>query len=374
VLEIANFVADGEIVFEQIAELAHCPGHRDDFRGEAHLGFDLPSLEAIDADVRFADFVRPRCGRRVGDGVRARFGEDHGMGSADDSASRETPKRRLEMRPVRRPYAHVVEAARRLLEPLGIREPRDVDVAAIAHAAGAEYVVPSAKLRGEGHTLRARGGGGRALVAIADTIWGTRHGRFVAAHEVGHLWMHAEQDVLPVFMGSATRLAPGARKIEAEATDAGCEILMPEAWFAGACRGAAPGMRELRAMADRFEVDLAAAALRALLYVEEPCAVVVAKGGVVDWVACSEGWDLYLRRKRPLPEGSAAATVARGGTCAEGGMVCAARVWGERPREEGADGDIDESAAASGEVREYVAKESDLVIAWLVRTGLDVRA
>jgi Zn-dependent peptidase ImmA (M78 family) len=130
----------------------------------------------------------------------------------------------------------------------------------------------------------------RGLVAIKDVIWCTRHGRFVLAHEIGHLLLHAEHDVLPACLDGTAKLAAGARKIESEATDAGCEIVMPEAWFAPDCRGEAPGMDRLRAMADRFDVDLAAAGLRALLYVERPCAMVVARGGVVDWVACSEGW------------------------------------------------------------------------------------
>jgi hypothetical protein len=282
--------------------------------------------------------------------------------------SKKTAPRRLEVRPVRRPYAHVVDAVRRRCAPLGLRDPRDVDVSAIAHDAGAELIVRSKNVRGEGHTLRARGtdDGGRALVAIADTIWGTRHGRFVLAHEVGHLWLHVEQDVLPVFMGSASELPPGSRKIEAEATDAGCELLMPEAWFAVSCRGAAPTIRAVQAMADRFGVDLAAAAMRALLYVEHPCALVVAKGGIVAWVACSEGWDLYLRRKRPLPDGSAAAAAARGGRGARDGIVCDARVWGERPRREG-EPDRDEGAGVGGEVREYVAKDGEQLVVWLVR-------
>jgi hypothetical protein len=46
--------------------------------------------------------------------------------------------------------------------------------------------------------------------------------------------------------------------------------------------------------------------------------------------------------------------------------VCDARVWGERPRREG-EPDGDEGAVVRGEVREYVGKDGDLLIAWLVR-------
>jgi IrrE N-terminal-like domain len=277
------------------------------------------------------------------------------------------PKRPLTLRPVRRPYAHAVDAARALCGPLRMCDPGDIDVEALAHLAGADFLLSHPRVQGEGHTLRASGGAW-GLVAIAQSIWWTRHGRFVLAHEIGHLLLHAGYDVLSACLESGAQLAPGARKIEGEASDAGCEILMPEAWFAPGCRGAAPGGNELRAMAERFDVDVAAAALRALLYVEVPCAMVVAKGGVVDWVACSEGWDLYLRRKAALPEASAAARVVNGGRldARGGGVECDANVWGGRRESEGKS---DEAPAIVGSVREYVHRDerTGAVIAWLVR-------
>jgi hypothetical protein len=285
-------------------------------------------------------------------------------------------KRPLALRPVRRPYPHAVDAARALCEPLGMCDPGDLDVEALAHLAGADVLLSHPRVQGEGHTLRASGGA-RGLVAIGESIWSTRHGRFVLAHEIGHLLLHAGHDVLSACLESGAQLPPGARKIEGEASDAGCEILMPETWFAPGCRGAPPGMTELRAMADRFEVDVTTAGLRALLYVEAPCAIVVAKGGVVEWVACSEGWDLYLRRKAPLPEGSAAARFANGARvdARGGGVECDASVWGGR-RESAAETEIDgekksdEAPAIVGSVKEYVDRDerTGAVIAWLVRS------
>ncbi len=60
-------------------------------------------------------------------------------------------------------------------------------------------------------------------------------------------------------------------------------------------------MEALRALADRFRMSLTSTALRALLFVEQPCAFVLIKRGAIDWCACSEGWDVYLHRRAPVP-------------------------------------------------------------------------
>jgi hypothetical protein len=183
-----------------------------------------------------------------------------------------------------------------------MRDPRDVDLEAIAMHLGA-LVEPRSFPRGEGHLLRDRATG-TALIAVRADLYGTQKGRFVAAHEIGHLISHPDIDALPICTGDVARLPPGARRIEGEASDGGCEILMPEAWFAPSCAGRAPALGELRALASRFDVSLSSTALRALQFVGVPCAFVVVVGGVVDWWACSAGWDVYVHRKTRVPEPS----------------------------------------------------------------------
>lgn len=265
------------------------------------------------------------------------------------------PARRV-IRPVRQPYAHAVAAARGLCTPLGMREPRDIDVEAIAQTLGA-LVMPRPFPRGEGHLLRDRVTGA-SIIAVRDVFVGMPKWRFVVAHEIGHLLLHPHLDALPRCTGNVDRLPPGARKLEGEASDAGCEIVMPEAWFAPRCCGLE--LDGLRALASHFGMSLASTALRALQLTDTPSAYVVTKAGMVEWWACSAGWDVYVHRRARVPDTTAAARAASGLDVAGKAVVLAGAAWGD--------------ARVDVEVREevVVAKEDDVVISWLTRVGGEV--
>ena len=251
------------------------------------------------------------------------------------------------VRPIRRPYPMAVAAVREFCAPRGLREPRDVDVPLLAMEKGA-VVVPGPCGRGEGHLLRGRR---RSLIVIREDLYGTLKGTFVAGHELTHLLCHHALDELPICTGEA-RATPGTRRIEGEASDGSSELLMPEAWFAPAVTGCAtaPTLADLEAMAAHYRVPLEAAALRALLWVNEPCALVVAEHGRVAWCAYSEGWSVYVHRKAPLPEGTGAARVA--------GERVRGAAWGEQTR--GAV-EVTEHAVVSREAGDAT------VVAWLVQ-------
>jgi Zn-dependent peptidase ImmA (M78 family) len=251
-----------------------------------------------------------------------------------------------------------VAAAQAFCAPLGLREPRDRDLELMLMKAGA-LVIPG-RSRGDGHLLR---GPRRSLIVVREELYGTPEGTFVIGHEAGHLLLHHALDDLPICTGEragATRGTLATRRAEGEASDVGSEILMPEAWFAPLVRGTAeaPSLADLVAIAAYFRVSLEAAALRALLFVTRPCAVVVAVEGRVAWWAASEGFSVYVHRKAPLPDGTAAARVARGGAAAAGERIRGA-CWGEETR--GAVELTEHALAAPGPCGE--AK----VVAWLVQ-------
>jgi hypothetical protein len=152
---------------------------------------------------------------------------------------------RKRIRPVRRPYAHAVAAARELCAPLGMRDWDDIDVEAIAVEAEIDCILPRPLRRCEGQLLRSRATG-EALIAVREDLYGTRRARFVIPHEIGHKLLHVAHDVLPRCTGDLVGLTRAEQRLEGEASDAGCEIVMPEALFAPACRGAAPSLDALR--------------------------------------------------------------------------------------------------------------------------------
>ncbi len=122
------------------------------------------------------------------------------------------------MSPVRRPYAHAVEAARAFCAPLRMREPRDVDVEALAMRAGASVILPRKRTRGEGHVLRGRAEDG-GIVAVREDVYGTPKGSFVVVHEIGHMLLHHQHDELPICTGASVAAPPRARKTEGEASE-----------------------------------------------------------------------------------------------------------------------------------------------------------
>jgi Zn-dependent peptidase ImmA (M78 family) len=212
------------------------------------------------------------------------------------------------IRAVRQPYPEAVAAARAFMAPLGIRDPRDLDLEMFASRKGA-IVIPGVT-RGDGHVLR---GARHALIVVREDLYGTPAGLFVGFHEVGHLLCHHALDELPVCTGERVGGTPGTRRIEGEASDAGAELAMPETIFRPLVideEGSAPTLDAIEHAAACFGVEPEAAALRALPWIRTPCALVVAIEGRVAWWACSEGWSVYIHRKAPIPARTAAARVA----------------------------------------------------------------
>jgi hypothetical protein len=209
-----------------------------------------------------------------------------------------------------------VQAARDLVAPLGLREPRDIDVEAIAERAKARAILPMRFTRGEGHLLRGRNGA--AIIAVREDVYGTPKGSLVVLHEVGHLLHPHHPDALSLCTGASKRAPKTAKVSEGEANDVAAEIGMPEAWFAPRCNGEAPSLGALRDLAATFGMSLTATALRALLFVDEPCALVGVARGKVDWWACSRGWSVHIHRKADVRE---PASIRRG--------VIAGSAWGD---------------------------------------------
>jgi hypothetical protein len=255
---------------------------------------------------------------------------------------------------MRRPYAHAVAAARELCAGLGMRDWKDIDVEAVAVKAEIDCILPRPLGTCEGQLLRSRATGA-ALIAVREDLYGTRRANFVIPHEIGHKLLHAAHDVLPRCTSDLAGFTRAEKKIEGEASDAGCEIVMPEALFAPECAGAAPPLDALRDLSDRASMSLTATAMRALLFVEVPCAFVLVERGLVSWCACSEGWDVYIHRRAAVPEGTATAAVLRTGQQRVGGVRALGSAWGEA--ENGVE--IVEHA--------HYAKDVDVALVWLVR-------
>jgi hypothetical protein len=83
---------------------------------------------------------------------------------------------------------------------------------------------------------------------------------------------------------------------ESEANDFAAELLMPEIFFKKACERDRPSLRDVADLAETFGTSLTATALRFVHFSPEPCAVVHATEGAVDWLDWSADFKLGIKK------------------------------------------------------------------------------
>jgi len=238
-----------------------------------------------------------------------------------------------------RPFAEeAVEAYRALDARLRMTSPSDIDLVAIAAEMGA--FVQTGRLAHEtAHVLRA---GRIASITIdpeksAGYAWRTALG-----HEMGHVACDdAHDDFARCTIEKPTR---ATAHVEKRATDFGTLVTMPERMFEPRWRTrSTPSIDAIRWMARVFAVPTESAALRALRFEEEACAVVFstveAKGErprVKWWARGHEGFDAAIFWRRKVNEATLAYALHAG--AAERGMRARTVpdvAWGKTP--DGAD-------------------------------------
>ncbi len=159
--------------------------------------------------------------------------------------------------------------AEQLLQALGVTDPRDIDLEAIAYDQGA--VVKYRSLNG--CEARIVGYGGRAIITVDDRHRPTRV-RFSTAHELGHWHSHRGRSLVcrPEDIGNARR---GPLDPERIADGYAADLLLPRFLFvsrADALRRTT--VENIEAVADEFSTSITATAIRFVEYGPEPAMLV----------------------------------------------------------------------------------------------------
>lgn len=105
------------------------------------------------------------------------------------------------------------------------------------------------------------------------------------------------------------------RRYEWEANQFAAELLMPQHLFSRDAGQRDPTFHEIAEMASTgaYDVSATAAAIRFVEVTQEACALVSARGGVIDWVVKSRSFVYRIPWIRDrLPMGSLATAVSRG--------------------------------------------------------------
>ena len=204
-----------------------------------------------------------------------------------------------------------VEAARSLIDELGIERPTEIDVELIAAYLGV-FVTYRPLVNQEGHLLRSRDAG---LVVVNESATLSSKWRFVVAHELGHFVLHPDEDQLHVCTEGTLNEAGRITTQEIEANDFAAELLMPSSLFApraGAVGAGPPSIWEVADIARAFDTSLTSTALRFIQHTDQACALAHVTKGRIDWWTRTPAFVPHLRRGARISENTLTAAVAAG--------------------------------------------------------------
>lgn len=213
-------------------------------------------------------------------------------------------------------------APARLLHDLGITEPEDIDLDAIAFSCGALVV----RDRLDGCEARLLGAGERAFITV-NSASDTHRQRFSIGHELGH-WMHdrgnasfrcSKRD----FVHSWGEMSP-----EKRANQYAAELLLPRSMFRPRAERLPMTLETASALADLFQASLTATAIRLVEHGSFPAMVLLSGSNGIRWSFRGQDVPSEIRlRDRPGVDSCAADLLADAGS--EGPTDVCAGAWFE---------------------------------------------
>lgn len=219
------------------------------------------------------------------------------------------------MTPARSPAA--------LLDELGIRDPADIDVEAIAQHCGATVLYEPL----HGCEARIIGRGDRSIITVRDDVIRSRQ-RFSVGHELGH-WMRDRARVAFSCTARVYRAEWAADNAEHRANSFAAELLLPERIIRPATRSLPVTFDTARALAETFQTSLTATTIRLVELGPQPAMVVCsARSGDRKWFFRSA--DVLLWPHDRLGRDTVAIDVASGAK-SPGPTEVAAATWINHP-------------------------------------------
>jgi Zn-dependent peptidase ImmA (M78 family) len=175
-----------------------------------------------------------------------------------------------------------------LLHSLGITEPDEIDVCAIAQTQGATVVEKPVR----GCEARIMGYGEKALIVVNSEAIPSRK-RFSVAHELGH-WM---RDAGKISLGCdpETRLGSGELNSETSADRYASDLLMPRFMFEPRAKRRPMTFETASDLAREFRTSLTATSIRLIDYGSHPAMLVCSDAEGIRWFSRGRGVPTILR-------------------------------------------------------------------------------
>jgi IrrE N-terminal-like domain len=219
-------------------------------------------------------------------------------------------------------------SADKIIKELGIFEPADIDIEAIAQYCCATIVYE----RLTGCEARLIGNADRAIITVnSDSPRGRQ--RFSAAHELGH-WM-LDRNKIGFSCSKALFWSQwGTANPERSANEFAADLLLPRTVFDHYAHACPITLKVVRDLATRFEMSLAATAIRLVQRGSFPAMVIYLTQGIRKWfVAGPDVPSALWPRERPTLN-TVAGELSRGRSTNAGPQTVQADGWLTHPKSE----------------------------------------
>lgn len=168
-------------------------------------------------------------------------------------------------------------SAEQLIEDLGITEPDEIDIEAIAQYCGATIVYEPLK----GCEARILGTDTKAIITVNSDSPRTRQ-RFSGGHELGH-WMRDRGKAAFACTESVFQSEWRTNNAEAKANEFAAELLMPTKIFGAHARSREVTFATVKDLANRFGTSITATAIRLVAVGSYPAMVIFSRDGRRRW-------------------------------------------------------------------------------------------
>lgn len=209
-----------------------------------------------------------------------------------------------------------------LLNELGISEPEDILIEAIAEYCGATVVYEPL----EGSAARILGYGDRAFISV-DSKSRRERQRFSAGHELGHWMMDRGKIASFVCADKVFATEWNNENPEHRANRYAAELLLPESMFIPRAKKREMTFTTVRDLATQFQMSLTATAIRLVELGSYPAMVVCSGHGRRIWFQRGPDVPKSLRARDKPGAYTAAYDLLRGGIAPDGPLDVDADGW-----------------------------------------------
>lgn len=217
-----------------------------------------------------------------------------------------------------------VVRARSIINELGLREPSEIDIEAIAALRGV-YVREDVLDGCDGRLLRK---GNLGLICVKANTQEIGRKRFTIAHELGHFELHDKVDRSILCLEKDIQSGPKqADPIETDANNFATELLLPEIMFKPRCEQDNVSLSFIGKLAQEFKTSLTATALRFIDFTPHRCAIVFSDRRSIQWCKWTDDFGYLIQKGTSLDPDSFAFDLFHGGQVPNEMMPVPASAW-----------------------------------------------